>query len=200
MWSSTLLSAALLLSGISLASVIPVEQVCEGQVTAAEKYIGQDKNVLVQQATCPTFGSNLKVKTLESRQLDVCGNTCEERAAKRIAAVTSYPIGTTNCFTPSGGGPNTTDCHVIADALRFNSQNTGPLFTIGTGINNTVVVKYSTCLSFFVNQDASPLEYCDTEWAKLIDFVGPNCAAAQNAHGGLCVATNQQWFVQVAHS
>ncbi|KAJ7674070.1 hypothetical protein DFH06DRAFT_1467410 [Mycena polygramma] len=181
MWSSALLSAALLLSSVSLASVIPVAEVCEGQVTLAETYIGQDKNVLVQQSTCPTFGS--KVKTLESRQLDVCGNTCA-----------------TSCFTPSGGGPNTTDCHVIADALRFNSQNTGPLFTIGTGTNNTVVVKYSTCLSFFVNQDASPLEYCDTEWAKLIDFIGPNCAAAQNAHGGLCVATNQQWFVQVAHS
>ncbi|KAJ7674082.1 hypothetical protein DFH06DRAFT_978991, partial [Mycena polygramma] len=166
-----------------------ISSVCEGQVTLSETYIGEDKNVLVRHATCPTYGT--KVKTLVDRQLDVCGNQC-----------------TTYC-TPATGGPNTNDCHIIADALRYNSQNIAPLFTIGTastsfallppfidGTNNTVTVQYASCLSFFVNQDASPLEYCDTEWANLIDYIAPNCAAAQNANGGLCVATNQQWFVQ----
>ena len=33
--------------------------------------------------------------------------------------------GTTTCFTPSGGGPDPNECHVIADALRFDSQNIG---------------------------------------------------------------------------
>ncbi|KAJ7653056.1 hypothetical protein DFH06DRAFT_525122 [Mycena polygramma] len=176
----TLLSAALL-SGLSLASVIPASQVCEGQVTLSETYIGKDKNVLVQYATCPKFGS--KVKPLVDRQLDVCGNAC-----------------TTYCFSPAGGGPNTNDCHIIADALRYNSQNIAPLFTIGTGTNNTVTLKYASCTSFFVNQHASPLEYCNTEWADVIDWVAPNCASAQSAHGGLCVATDQQWFIQVNHS
>lgn len=33
--------------------------------------------------------------------------------------------GTTNCFTPSGGGPDPNECHVIADALLYDSQNVG---------------------------------------------------------------------------
>ncbi|KAJ7604178.1 hypothetical protein DFH06DRAFT_316555 [Mycena polygramma] len=180
MWSIGILSAALLFN-LCLGSVIPVAEVCEGQDTLAETYIGKDTNVLVQFATCPHFGA--KVKTLKTRQLNVCGNQC-----------------ITSCFTPSGGGPNTNDCHIIADALRFNSQNGPPLFTIGTGTNNTVALTYASCLTFFVNQDAGQLEYCNTEWANLIDFIAPNCAAAQNAHGGICVATNQQWFVQLNHA
>ncbi len=38
---------------------------------------------------------------------------------------TKYCTGATNCFTPSGGGPNPNDCTVIADALLFESQNKG---------------------------------------------------------------------------
>ncbi|KAJ7878191.1 hypothetical protein B0H13DRAFT_2200397 [Mycena leptocephala] len=183
MWSFALISAALLLSKVSLASVALVPraagEVCEGQVTLSEMYIGQDKNVHVQFATCPKYGP--KVKTLEARQVvDVCGNQC-----------------TTFCSTPSGGGPVPNDCHIIADALRFDSQNIGKLVQ---GTNNTVVVQFASCLSFFVNQDTVPIEYCRTDWASLIDFIAPNCQATQNAHGGLCVATNQQWFAQVNHS
>ncbi|KAJ7807444.1 hypothetical protein B0H14DRAFT_2873134 [Mycena olivaceomarginata] len=188
MWSFALISTALLFSKISmsLASVALVprraEVLCEGEITLSEEYIGQDKNVLVQYSTCPEYGSN--VNALDTRQIeDVCGNTC-----------------TTSCFTPSGGGPNPNDCHIIADALRFQSQNIGALFTIGTGTNNTVVIQFASCLSFFVNQDTAPIEYCRTDWANLIDFIAPNCQATQNAHGGLCVATNQQWFAQVQHS
>lgn len=33
--------------------------------------------------------------------------------------------GTTNCFPGAGGGPDPNDCHVIADALRYDSQNIG---------------------------------------------------------------------------
>ncbi|KAJ7753095.1 hypothetical protein DFH07DRAFT_824602 [Mycena maculata] len=179
MWTFALISLALLLSNVSAAS-IPSAQVCEGQVTLSEAYIGQAKNVKVQYATCPEYGSN--VATLEARQapVDVCGNTCD-----------------TSCFTPSGGGPNPNDCTVIADALLYDSQNVGALFTIDTGINNTVVMQFATCLSFFVNQDTVPIEYCRTDWSALINFIAPNCQATQNAHGGLCVATNQQWFAQV---
>ncbi|KAJ7143789.1 hypothetical protein C8R44DRAFT_864819 [Mycena epipterygia] len=185
MWSFALVSVALLFSNISAASVARTAtgEVCEGQVTLSETYIGQDKNVKVQFATCPEYGS--KVQTLESRQaaVDVCGNNCN-----------------TNCFTPSGGGPDPNDCHIIADALRFDSQNIGALFTIGTGTNNTIVMKFSTCLTFFANQDVSTLEYCRTDWASLVDFVAPNCQSTQNAHGGNCIATDQSWFVQVQHS
>ncbi|KAJ7653067.1 hypothetical protein DFH06DRAFT_1133884 [Mycena polygramma] len=200
MRSLTLLSAALLF-GLALAKVLPVSpvEVCEGQVTLSETYIGKDKNVLVQYVTCPKFGS--KVKTLVGRQEDVCGAPC-----------------TTYCFSPAGGGPVTNDCHIIADALRYNSQNIGKhiphcinyieLISLQRrssllerqGTNNTVAVKYASCLSFFVNQHASPLEYCNTEWADVIDWVAPNCASAQKAHGGLCLATNQEWFIQVNHS
>ncbi|KAJ7143797.1 hypothetical protein C8R44DRAFT_602678, partial [Mycena epipterygia] len=155
---------------------------CQGQVTLSETYIGQDKNVKVQFATCPEYGS--KVQTLESRQapVDVCGNNC---------------MRVTSCFPPSGGGPDPNDCHIIADALRFDSQNIGKSSLLEiSSTNNTVVMQFASCLSFFVNQDTVPIEYCRTDWATLIDFIAPNCQATQNAHGGLCIATNQQWFAQ----
>ncbi|KAJ7763122.1 hypothetical protein DFH07DRAFT_738838, partial [Mycena maculata] len=153
--------------------------VCEGQVTLFQTYIGQGgklRNVKVQHATCPEYAS--KVATLETRQ-----------AKHRCGFMFHATI-------QSGGGPDPNDCQVIADALLYDSQNVGPLFTVGTGTNNTVVMQYATCLSFYVNQDAAPIEYCDTDWAALIEYIAPNCQATQNAHGGLCVATNQQWFVQ----
>ncbi|KAJ7171195.1 hypothetical protein C8R46DRAFT_1349270 [Mycena filopes] len=189
MWSFALISAAaLLLSKASLASAALVPRaagdVCDGQVTLSEAFIGADKNVRVQYATCPKYGS--QVKALETRQtapIDVCGNQCN-----------------TSCFSPSGGGPNPSDCAVIADALLFDGQNIGPLFTVGTGTNNTVVMQYATCLTFFVNQDTVPIEYCRSDWSSLVNFIAPNCQATQNAHGGLCLASNQQWFAQVNHS
>ena len=33
--------------------------------------------------------------------------------------------GGTNCFTPSGGGPDPNECTIIADALLYDSQNIG---------------------------------------------------------------------------
>ncbi|KAJ7171205.1 hypothetical protein C8R46DRAFT_1216792 [Mycena filopes] len=186
MWSFALISAALMLSKVSFAGAALVPKasadVCEGQVTLSETFIGEDKNVRVQYATCPTYAP--KVKALATPPIvDVCGNTCD-----------------TICFTPSGGGPNPNDCNVIADALLYDSQNIGPLFTIGTGTNNTVVMQYASCLTFFVNQDPAPIAYCRNDWSSLVKIIAPNCQATQNAHGGKCVATDKQWFAQVNHS
>ncbi|KAJ7732670.1 hypothetical protein B0H16DRAFT_1468444 [Mycena metata] len=86
MWSFALISTALVLSKVAFAGAVLVPRaagdVCEGQVTLSEAFIGEEKNVRVQYATCPKFGS--KIKALETRQapIDVCGNQCN-----------------TNCFT-----------------------------------------------------------------------------------------------------
>jgi len=155
--------------------------VWDGAVTLASTWIGKAKNVEMKSVFCP----NLNQYVQEQRQTsptNVCGAPC-----------------TTNCFMPAGGGPDPNDCHVIADALREDSQSIGALFEIGTGTNNTVVMKFNSCETFFLNQAIGPLVYCRTDWAALIDFVAPNCQATQNAHGGNCVANDQSWFVQVNH-
>ncbi|KAJ6559283.1 hypothetical protein B0H10DRAFT_2169456 [Mycena sp. CBHHK59/15] len=165
------------------------DTVCAGQVTLSESYIGEDKSVKVQHVTCPDVSvAAVQPRALDTRQAieNVCGATCG-----------------THCFTPSGGGPVPNDCHVIADALRFENQNTGNLSTESIhskGTNNTVVMQFATCLSFFVNQDFVTEEYCRNDWASLIDFIAPNCQSTQNAHGGNCIATDQRWFAQVQHS
>ncbi|KAJ7262908.1 hypothetical protein C8J57DRAFT_1334168 [Mycena rebaudengoi] len=176
-------AVASLFFGLSTAvvSVTPAgsDTVCAGQVTLSETYIGEHNNVKVSFATCPDVGSQSRALTSRQTVTNVCG---------------------TNCFVPSGGGPNPNDCHIIADALRFNSQNIGAIFQVNTGTNNTVVMQFASCLSFFVNQDLGPIAYCRTDWAALIDFIAPNCQATQNAHGGNCVATDQRWFAQVQHA
>ncbi|KAJ7202123.1 hypothetical protein GGX14DRAFT_654839 [Mycena pura] len=186
MWSFALLAVALLSAQASAASIAlearAGAQVCEGQVNLEETYIGKDKNVHVQFATCPAFVP--KSSLLESRQtapppVDVCGNPCN-----------------TSCFE-AGTSPVANDCHIIADALRFDSQNIGALFTVANGTNNTVAMTFASCLTFFVNQDTVPIEYCRTDWAALVDIIAPRC---QGTTGGLCVATNQQWFVDTTHS
>ena len=80
---------------------------------------------------------------------------------------------------------------------------------------------YNTCQTYFLNQDASSITYCRTEWvriilrsssmvgllkredhrawidqSKLVTWLASDCSAANNAHGGLCVATDQRWYVQ----
>ncbi|KAF9456084.1 hypothetical protein BDZ94DRAFT_1327212 [Collybia nuda] len=166
------------------ASPLEAGTICKGQVTVSTSYIGKDHNVKVEQVTCPDAQSLQPVTGLEARQAsNVCGATCN-----------------TNCFTPSGGGPNPNECHVITDALKFESENTGPTFTIGTGAINTIVMTYLSCKTFFVNQDVSTLSYCRNDWASLVDIVAFDCQAPQNAHGGNCVAADGRWFVQVQHS
>ncbi|PPQ96087.1 hypothetical protein CVT26_004719 [Gymnopilus dilepis] len=193
------------LASVYVVSALPFvdESVCPGGevVVLSESYIGKDKNVKMTSLSCTIKGDS-KRDTLVKRQtppLDVCGANCD-----------------TNCFLPAGGGPDPNECHVIADALRYDSQNVGverlhllkilgALFTIPSGpgnnvTTNPVVMQYSSCKTFFVNQDVQALEYCRTDWAALIDWVAPNCQATQNAHGGNCVAVDQRWFVQVQHS
>ncbi|KIK64072.1 hypothetical protein GYMLUDRAFT_40307 [Collybiopsis luxurians FD-317 M1] len=167
-----------LVSAAVLVSASP-DEVCDGQVVLSETFIGEEKNVKVQHLTCPVAATKTK-RALAPRQTNVCGNNCQ-----------------TSCFTPAGGGPNPNDCHIIADALRFDSQNIGPFFNITAGVNNTVALTFASCLSFYVNQDTINQTYCRTDWAGVIDFIAPNCQATQNAHGGLCVETNQNFFIQV---
>jgi len=172
------------ISAIPLVSGIETD-VCDGAVTLDSTWIGEAKNVEMRTVSCPYQRRDdmLVQRQAPTNPTNVCGSNC-----------------TTNCFSPSGGGPDPNDCHVIADALRYDSQNIGALFQIGnTTTNNTVVMQFSSCTTFFVNQDFVPLVYCRTDWATLIDFVAPNCQATQNAHGGNCVATDQTWFVQVQH-
>jgi hypothetical protein len=155
---------------------------CDGAVTLASTWMGEHKNVEMKTILCPHLypEHNEMLLHAQSSSTNVCGANCA-----------------TNCFNPSGGGPDPNDCHVIADALRYDSENIGNTFGIGTGSNNTVVMQYKSCKTFFTNQDSGSLVYCRDDWASLIDIVAPNCQATQNAHGGNCVANNQAWFVQV---
>ncbi|KAJ8502977.1 hypothetical protein ONZ45_g11254 [Pleurotus djamor] len=157
------------------AKPIVSENICPGGTVLSTTFIGEHKDVKLEELYCPGLAS----RDLEARQANVCGAQCN-----------------TNCFTPSGGGPDPNECHVISDALLFASQNTGQIFTVGTGTNNTLSLSYRSCTTFFRNQDVSPLNYCRTDMAAVIDFVAFNCQAPQNAHGGNCVAADQRWFIQ----
>ncbi|KAF8148078.1 hypothetical protein B0H34DRAFT_778694 [Crassisporium funariophilum] len=186
--------AAFIVSALSLACLVAAtpfasESLCIGEeVVTSTSFIGKDNNVKVETISCtltePTAIQNEAL--LDARQLEpglnVCGTSC-----------------TTNCFLPAGGGPDPNDCHVIADALRYASQNPANAFTIGTSANNTIAMSFSSCKTFFLNQYTSSLSYCRTDWASVIDWVAPNCQTAQNAHGGNCVANDGKWFVQVQH-
>ncbi|KAF8815920.1 hypothetical protein BYT27DRAFT_6489477 [Phlegmacium glaucopus] len=173
------------ISGTPLVSSGLETGICDGAVTLTSTWIGKAKNVEMKTVSCPD--SHQRRDVLVQRQATNATNVCGAPCA-------------TNCFLPAGGGPDPNDCHVIADALRYDSQNIAALFQIdNTAGNNTVVMQFSSCKTFFVNQDLGPLVYCRTDWAALIDFVAPNCQATQNAHGGNCVANDQRWFVQVQH-
>ncbi|PPQ69945.1 hypothetical protein CVT25_001989, partial [Psilocybe cyanescens] len=172
-----------LLNGRLTHPFIP-ERICKGnQVVTSTQYIGADKNVKLDIITCEGIADSETVENgalLQPRQaVSVCGAPC-----------------TTFCHTPAGGGPDPNECHVIADALRFESQSIAPVFEIDTGSNNVVSLTFSSCTSFFLNQATTALNYCRTDFASLIDFLAPNCQATQNAHGGLCVANDGRWFVQ----
>jgi len=176
----TKVSATPLVHGLST-------KVCDGAVTLASIWIGEAKDVEIRSVYCPNLYQprdvqHALVQPQTASPVNVCGASCK-----------------TTCFTPSGGGPDPNECHVIADALRFDSQSIGALFDIGTGSNNTVVLKFNSCETSFVNQASGPLTYCRTDFATLVDFIAPNCQATQNAHGGICVANDQSWFVQVNH-
>ena len=69
-------------------------------------------------------------------------------------------------------------------------------------------------MTYMLNQDIVPITYCRSDWVSrdlnflfdlsiieipqsaVLDWVAFNCQAQQNAHGGLCVATDQSWYIQ----
>ena len=80
-------------------------------------------------------------------------------------------------------------------------------------------MQYATCLTYFLNQDFNTLTYCRTEWvsahpslvvreetpladpapgmqSKLVTWLASDCSAGNGSNGGLCVATDQRWYVQ----
>ena len=108
---------------------------------------------------------------------------------------------------------------MITDALLYAAQNTGAyscfparrpdadgfvpgaLFTMDPANNTTVVtMTYKSCESFIVDQTGAALQYCRSDWASILDNLAFNCQSTQNAHGGLSVATNQDWFIQYVAS
>lgn len=50
--------------------------VCNDQVTHSESFIGKDKNVKVQVASCPQASLVQREITLENRQTNVCATNC----------------------------------------------------------------------------------------------------------------------------
>jgi hypothetical protein len=82
---------------------------CTGKELLKHTYIGVNKDVSAEYYSCASnFGIGGSLPSLERRQNNQCGAPC-----------------TTNCFNPAGGGPDPNDCQIIADALLFESQNTG---------------------------------------------------------------------------
>ncbi|KAF8884162.1 hypothetical protein BD779DRAFT_794074 [Infundibulicybe gibba] len=164
-----------------------VAATCKGRVVTSETFIGKDKNVKMETFNCSDTVKRSVDVNLDARQtapVNVCGANCA-----------------TNCFLPAGGGPDPNDCHVISDALLFDSENIGATFTIGgTGASNTIALTFRSCETFFVNQTPGLLTYCRIDWGAVDDIVASNCQATQNAHGGNCVATDGRWFIQVQHS
>ncbi|THU97070.1 cytochrome P450 [Dendrothele bispora CBS 962.96] len=74
-----------------------------GETTISETYIVANKNVKLEQISCTAgFGS----RSSSDRQRDEC-------------------LRDQLYFTPSGGGPDPNDRHVIADALHFKGANSG---------------------------------------------------------------------------
>ncbi|KAI0778060.1 hypothetical protein BD413DRAFT_608727 [Trametes elegans] len=183
--ASSGVSAAVLGAGGSLA--------CNNEVVVSETFIGANKDVKLTTSHCgdaPHVNAHGKeVASLSKRQANttatnVCGAQCN-----------------TFCFNPSGNGPNEDDCKIIADALLYDSQNTGPLFNISASGSPTdkVTMQYGSCQTYFLNQDFTDLTYCRSDWSSLVNWLASDCNGANNAHGGLCVAADQSWYVQVQH-
>ncbi|KAG1753213.1 hypothetical protein EDB19DRAFT_1902864 [Suillus lakei] len=147
---------------------------CENKAIISTSFIGENSDVQVDTVAC---SNTIEKRDLSTRQTNVCADTC-----------------TTNCFTPSGGGPNPYDCQVISDALLYNSQNNEALFNITSG--TAIYMQYSTCQTFFVNQASYSETYCSSNWANVVEYVAFNCQSTQNAHGGNCVPPDQTWFIQ----
>ncbi|CDO70300.1 hypothetical protein BN946_scf184603.g11 [Trametes cinnabarina] len=63
-----------------------------------------------------------------------------------------------------------------------------------------ITMQYASCTTYFLNQDFSDLVYCRTDWSALVTWLVSDCNAANNAHGRLCVADDQRWYIQYISS
>ncbi|KAI0736007.1 hypothetical protein C8Q76DRAFT_611761 [Earliella scabrosa] len=165
-------------------SLVPQPE-CTNERIAYTTYIGKNKDVEVQVSHCDgetVVDAHGQATSLTKRQSsNICGAPCN-----------------TFCWSPAAGGPSISDCSIISAALLYESQNTGVLFNVTPFNTSTskITMKYNTCLTYFLNQDFNTLTYCRTEWSKLVDWLASNCSASNGAHGGLCVASDQRWYVQ----
>ncbi|KAH8091381.1 hypothetical protein BXZ70DRAFT_909828 [Cristinia sonorae] len=178
-----------------------VSALCQDPAVISESFIGENKDVKMTAYSCSNVvspngggGNGTSNASPSPRAFDDFENTLTKRATNVCGATCD-----THCFNPAGGGPDPNECHVISDALRYNGQNLGNVFNIPNNAN-VVRMQYASCYSFFVNQANQDLQYCRNDWASVLDYVAYNCQAQQNAHGGLCVARSQQWFIQIQHS
>ena len=79
------------------------------------------------------------------------------------------------------GGPNPNECHVISDTLLFESENDSPPFFPlplssthpGLHLDSTIIIpttatvvlmKFRSCLTFFLNQASFDEQACLTTW------------------------------------
>ncbi|KAG0700056.1 hypothetical protein DFH29DRAFT_650162 [Suillus ampliporus] len=146
---------------------------CENKAIVSSSFIGKNSDVKVDSLVCL---NTIQKRDLKAPRTNVCGDSC-----------------TTNCFTPSGGGPDPNDYQVIADALLYASQDTGAYVNISSG--TVISMQYSTCETFFVNQATSNETYCRSDWAGVVGYVANNCQSQENAHGGNCIAPDQIWTI-----
>jgi len=178
--------AALAVSLLPLASAVVgpgTPFACENKQVLSTSYIGKVK---VESLSCSNALSAAPPPAAAPQPADngtdVCGAQCA-----------------TNCFYPSGGGPNPYDCQVIADSLNYSNSTDGQQFNL-TGNGSAIAMTYSTCETFIVDQAQTNLTYCRDDWASLTNYLAFNCQSTQNAHGGNCVANDGRWFVQVQNS
>ncbi|TCD66359.1 hypothetical protein EIP91_001465 [Steccherinum ochraceum] len=140
-----------------------VLSLCDSPSVVSETFIGAEKNVQVQALKCANDLVPREANIIKKRAtpVNVCGATCD-----------------TNCFVPSGGGPDPNECHVISDALLFDSENVGALFNITTNAAMAMItMKFRSCETYFLNQAGLDLTYCRTDWGGVIDWVAFNCQA-----------------------
>ncbi|KDQ50524.1 hypothetical protein JAAARDRAFT_199924 [Jaapia argillacea MUCL 33604] len=101
--------------------------------------------------------------TLTKRGYDLCGAPC-----------------TTYCYNPAGGGPDPNDCQALADGFD------GSGYTVPAGY--ALIWSYGSCEVYQSNilSPAEDIYYCYNDLAGIITYIGWNCQATQNAHGGYC--------------
>lgn len=160
---------------------------CQNPKELSTSYIGLNKDVKATTYSCGNVGNGTigaNVTSPEARSLEdddslgkrgsgggqytnVCGATCKcslETSHSPFYSPLSCP-GDTHCFNPAGGGPDPNECHVISDALRYNSQNIANIFNIPRSAA-VVKMQYKSCYSFWVNQATVDLQYCRQDWVS----------------------------------